>query len=125
MRLASLLICLSTVGFAGSWSGYLVDSSCYTSEQNNVSSDAINSRDMNMALRQCAATSRTKKFAIVANDWSSLKLDAAGNRQAAAIVRNAHHETALYCVTVQGTRNGKTILAGPVSTASIRTYAHR
>ena len=58
MRLVTLLVSVTGLAFAGTWSGYLVDSRCYTSAQNNVSWDSINSRDENMPLRQCAASSR-------------------------------------------------------------------
>jgi hypothetical protein len=122
MRLLSLLILVSTLGFAGTWSGYLVDSRCYASLQNNVSADTTTvSRDMRYGLQLCGATHKTKRFAIVLNDWSVLKLDTAGNERAAAIVRNNSKRSALYCITVAGTRIKKTIVAGPVTLASIRT----
>jgi hypothetical protein len=120
MRLVTLLVSVTGLAFAGTWSGYLVDSRCYTSAQNNVSWDSINSRDENMPLRQCAASSQTKRFAIVLKDWSSLKLDAAGNERATTIVHNVPKRSALYCVTVEGTRDKDKIIAGPVHTASIR-----
>ena len=122
MRLLSLLIFLSTLGFAGTWSGYLVDSRCYASEQDNVSADTTTvSRDMNFGLQQCGATLKTKRFAIVLNDWSVLKLDAAGNEKAAAMVRNHSRRSALCCITVAGTRIKNMIVTGPVVLASRRT----
>jgi hypothetical protein len=122
MRLLSLLIGLSTVGFAGTWSGYLVDSRCYESQQNNVSADTTTvSRDMNVGLQQCRANLKTKRFTIVLNDWSVLKLDTAGNERAAAIVRHNPKRSALYCITVAGSRVKNMIVAGPVVLASIRT----
>ena len=89
---------------------------------NNVSQEEpyFASRDMNMVLRQCAANHTTKKFAIVQNDWTALKLDAAGNEKAAAIVRNVHKRSALYCITVHGGRQKNMIITGPVTTASVR-----
>jgi hypothetical protein len=123
MRILGLFICLSTLGFAGTWSGYLVDSSCYASWQTNVSPDATTvSRDMKFGLQQCGATHKTKKFAIVLNDWSVLKMDTAGNARAVAIVRHNPKRSALYCITVVGTRIKNRIVAGgPVVLASIRT----
>jgi len=122
MRLFSLLMLLSSLSFAGTWSGYLVDSRCYTSLQNNVSADTTTvSRDMRFGLQLCGATHKTKRFAIVLNDWTVLKLDTAGNERAAAIVRNHSKGSALYCITVGGTRVKNTIVAGPVVLASIRT----
>jgi hypothetical protein len=122
-QIVSLLLGLSPLGFAGTWSGYLVSSRCYQSAMNNGSQDAgIVGRDINMALRQCAATYETKNFAIVQNDWTSLKLDAAGNQKAAAIVHSAPKRSALSCVTVHGVRHKNMINTGTVTTASVRRY---
>jgi hypothetical protein len=122
LRLAGLLIGLSTLGFAGTWSGFLVSSACYQSEMNNVSQDdaMATNRDMNMVLRQCAATHKTTKFAIVQNDWTARRLDAAGNERAAAIVRNSRRPLPLYCITVHGVRRKDMIVTGPVAIASVR-----
>jgi hypothetical protein len=126
MRLGpvSLLICLSTVGFAGTWSGYLVDSRCFASERNNVTSEESSvGDDMSMELRACVATSKTKHFAIVLSDWTMLKLDAAESDRAAAIAHNvARKPSTPYCVTVVGVRRKDMILASPVTTASVRRY---
>ena len=124
MRFASLLFCLSTVGFAGTWSGYLVDSRCYADERNNVTWDDNSfGDDMSMEVRQCVATSKTKHFAIVLPDWTMLKLDAAESGKAAAIAHNvAPKSSTPYCVTVVGVRRKDTILASPVTTASVRRY---
>jgi hypothetical protein len=120
MRLAGLLFCLSSLGFAGTWSGFLVDSRCYTSMWNNTGPDVPNvARDMDSLLQQCAARPETTRFAIVQNDWRPLRLDAAGNERAAAIVRHVWKRSALYCVTVAGSRRRNEIFAGPVSLASI------
>jgi hypothetical protein len=124
MRFASLLFCLSTVGFAGTWSGYLVDSRCYADERNNVTWDDNSfGDDMSMEVRECVATSKTKHFAIVLSDWTMLKLDAAESARAAAIAHNVAPKSATtYCVTVVGVRRKDTILASPVTTASVRRY---
>ena len=120
MRLATLLICLSSLGFAGTWSGFLVDSRCYTSMWNNAGPDVPSvARDMDSLLRQCAARPDTKRFAIVQNDWRPLRLDAAGNERAAAVVRPVWNRSALYCVTVAGVRKRNMIFAGPVKLASV------
>jgi len=61
MRLAALLFCLSAAGFAGTWSGYLVDSKCWTSRQENVSLDTSTvSRDMRMDLYYCLPVIRRR-----------------------------------------------------------------
>jgi hypothetical protein len=114
------------VGFAGTWSGYLVDSRCYASERYNVSWDAPipGGEDTNGELRACIATSKTKHFAIVIPDWTALKLDAAGNERAAAVARSVVRKPKTpYCVTVVGVRRKDMVLAGPVATtASVRRY---
>ena len=124
MRFASLLLCLSTVGFAGTWSGYLVDSRCYADERNNVTWDDNSfGDDMSMEVRECVATSKTKHFAIVLSDWTMLKLDAAESDKAATIAHNvARKASTPYCVTVVGVRRKDMILASPVTTASVRRY---
>lgn len=122
MRLLSLLIVLAPWGIAGTWSGYLVDSHCYAVEQSNVSADTTSvSRDMRLGLQQCSANAKTKRFAIVLNDWSVLKLDTAGNQSVAAIARHNTDRSTLYCVTVTGVRHEDTIVAGgPAVLASAR-----
>lgn len=119
-RLAGLLICIATLGFTGTWSGYAVSSGCYASAMNNMSQDGNTtvSRDMEMVLRQCAATHKTKHFAIVQNDWTSLKLDAAGNDKAAAIIRSTDKRRALYCITVNGVRHKNMLVTGSITIAS-------
>ena|SRR5215469_16890507 len=119
MRLASLLFCASTIGFAGNWSGYLVDSRCYAIEQTNVSEDTTAvSRDMNGEVRYCSPNARTKKFAVVLNDWTSLKFDSAGNARASGLVRQAH-KGFVFEVWVGGVRNKNTIKVGGISAAAI------
>ena len=122
LRLAGLWIGLSTLGFAGTWSGFLVSSACYQSEMNNASQDDVmaTNRDMRMVLTQCAATHRTRHFAIVQNDWTARRLDAAGNERAAAIIRNSPKPRPLYCITVHGERQKDMIVTGPVAIASVR-----
>jgi len=121
MRFATLLFCASTIGFAGNWSGYLVDSGCYASRQNNVSGDTTSvDRDMNMDLRYCSPTAETKKFAVVLTNWQRLKLDSAGNVKASQLVRHARKRS-VFDVTVSGVLNKKAIKVGSISAISIRT----
>jgi hypothetical protein len=120
MRLASLVFCLSTVGFAGTWSGYLVDSRCYADQQANVSEDAtVASEDMKMDLGYCSPNTKTKKFAVVLNDWNSLKLDSAGNARAAGLVRQAHKGYG-WEITVGGLRHKNTIKVASLSARAIK-----
>jgi hypothetical protein len=120
MRFTALLFCLCTVGFAGTWSGYLVDSHCWTNRQQNVSADTSPvSRDMRMDLRYCSPTARTRAFAVVQDDWEALKLDPGGNERAAEIVRQAGKKP-LLAVTVTGVLNRKTIESAAIPSVSLK-----
>ena len=120
MRFATLLFLASLVPasapcFAESWSGHLVDSNCYTNEENNTNKDpSTTDRDMSMELRACTPTAKTKDFAVVLQNWTSLKLDPAGNANAAGLVRSSGKKPVLD-VTVTGDRNGDTIAVGSIS----------
>lgn len=120
MRLAALLFGLSAAGWAGTWSGYLVDSGCWTSRQQNVSLDtSAVDRDMRMDLYYCLPTRKTHSFAVVQGDWSALKLDSAGNEGAADLVRSAGKRP-LIDVTVTGVLDRRTIQSASIPAASIR-----
>jgi hypothetical protein len=117
MRLATLLILASTLGFAGSWSGLLVDAKCYASEQTNVNKDATTvDRDMNGEIRYCSPGARTKSFGVVLPDWDSLKFDSAGNAKAAQLIRSAGKRSVLD-VTVTGTQKKDRIEVSSLSAA--------
>jgi hypothetical protein len=119
MRFVALVLGLCTAGFAGTWSGYLVDSGCWTSRQQNVSLDTSTvSRDMRMDLRYCLPTARTKRFAVVQRDWTSVKLDSAGNERAADLVRRSGKRP-LIEVTVTGVLDRRTIQAAAIPAASV------
>jgi hypothetical protein len=115
MRLATLLFLVSTSGLAANWSGFLVDSRCYQSEQTNVNKNTTTvDRDMNAEVRYCSPNAKTKAFAVVLDNWDSLGFDAAGNTKAAALVERDGKRSVLK-VTVSGTRNKATIQVGSVS----------
>jgi hypothetical protein len=102
MRFVTLLFLASTLGFAQTWSGYLVDSKCYTADQANTNRYAGTAdRDMSMTIRQCSANTKTKAFAVVLPNWDSLSLDAAGNAKAAEFLKTAGKKSPLP-VTVTG-----------------------
>ena len=91
-RLTASLFLLAALSFAGTWSGSLVDSKCYASEQRNVNpTDTLTlvDRDQNLAIRYCSAKSKTKSFAIVQHNGVSLQLDIEGNAKAAALVQKS------------------------------------
>lgn len=116
MRLAALLLLGSTLGFAESWSGVLVDSNCYHDDQTNVNKDESTTvRDMNLEIRQCAPNQKTKVFAVVLPDWSSLKLGAAGNAKASAIVRGTQKRSGIEVMVTGDLENKHTIKVVSIS----------
>lgn len=124
MRLAALLFCISTVGLANSWSGFLVDSRCWESRQNNVSQDTSTaSRDMDGDVRYCSPRAHTTKFAVIQHDWTPLKLDSDGNTEAAELVQHGKVGCVTY-VYVTGTVNHHTIRVHSISAPPV-TRARR
>lgn len=115
MRLAALLFCISVVGLANSWSGFLVDSRCWESIQNNVSSDTTTvSRDMDGAVRYCSPRAHTARFTIVLNDWTGLTLDTDGSMEAAELVQHGRVGCVTY-VHVTGTVSQRTMRVNSIS----------
>ena len=120
MRLASLLFCVSTVGFASTWSGFLVDSRCYAIGQANVSQDAnVTSRNMSQQIRTCTAKSDTRHFGVVPADWKGFRFDPKGNAQAARLVQKRRKGTVMM-VTVAGVRQGNRIKVASLSGVPIQ-----
>lgn len=117
--LAALLFLASAPSFAGTWSGYLVDSKCYDISEQNVNpwdtSTAVD-RDKDLEIRLCSPNAKTKAFAVVQMDWLSLKLDAAGNAKAAELLRRIGKKSA-FLVTVTGEKNKATIKVDSISIA--------
>lgn len=104
-----LLFLISTAGLAQNWSGFLVDSRCWASFENNASGDSTTvNRDMDMGVRYCSPTAHTRRFAVVLYDWSRIKLDPDGNLRAAQIVEHGNTRALIY-VSVRGVPNKKTI----------------
>jgi hypothetical protein len=98
----SVILCLaSNLGFAGSWSGVLVDSKCYDSEERNINPFEP-FHDEELDVRLCRPNAHTKSFAIVQQDWLRLRLDSAGNAKAAEIVRKADKKKSYWGVAVTG-----------------------
>jgi hypothetical protein len=111
-----LLFCLTPVlGFAENWSGILVDSKCYDSEERNVNPWEPY-HDQALDVRLCHPNAHTKSFAIVQADWLALKLDSSANAQAAELVRKADKKPYLG-VVVTGERNKDTVRVETISAA--------
>lgn len=117
MRILPLFLLAPALVLAQSWTGYLVDSGCYKNDKanHNISPSTVD-RDMNMELKQCAPDSKTKSFALVLPDWSSLKLDTAGSTKATELVRNASHRTPIQ-VTLTGERSANEVKVDSISRA--------
>jgi len=119
-RFVGLLLWLSAIGSATTWSGFLVDSSCWRSRETNVSGDSISvNRDFNRDVRFCAPTDDTKRFAVVTKDWRRLKFDPNGNVKALKLVQN--QKRPVYAVTVGGALKRRTIQVSCLSAVLIKS----
>jgi hypothetical protein len=105
MRLVFVFCMASTVSFAGTWFGRLVDSNCFESVRRNVNPrDTMTwvDRDTNSDIRYCAAKPKTKSFTLVEPSGESFRLNPEGNAKAAELLRGmARRGSSLY-VTVTG-----------------------
>jgi hypothetical protein len=116
-RLAALACLSSALCFAGSWSGALVDSRCWDSEENNTRATSIYvDRDGNLEIRLCSPGAKTKSFAVVLTDRLNLKLDAAGNAKAAELIRETGKKAPV-TVIVTGDTSNDTIKVDSISIA--------
>ncbi len=116
-----VLVCLTpTPGFAQSWSGSLVDSKCYDSEERSFNPFDISpnlNRDKDQEIRICTPSSKTKSFAVVGQGgWTTFKLDPYGNERAVALVRKLGKKSHLE-VTITGERKGDSIIVHSISSA--------
>jgi hypothetical protein len=105
--------------FAGNWTGYLVDSHCYASEERNVNptdTETSVDRDKDLEIRYCSPNKKTKAFAVVDDGWKELRLDPQGNAKAADLVRAASKKGPL-TVTVSGQFAGKNLQVSTLALA--------
>jgi len=117
MRFFSLFTLVSGLAVAGSWSGFLVDSRCFQSaEDNHNVSDSTVVKDGGLELRLCHPKAKTNVFAIVQSDGEELALDSAGNTQAAQLVRQGVKKS-LWYVTVNGEMRKRTIAVSSIEPA--------
>jgi hypothetical protein len=117
LRLLLLASLTSALSLAESWSGLLVDSRCYTSSQNNMKAGSHPaSTDIGRTLRVCAATARTRAFAIVQHDGTSVGLDADGNQKAHELVMK-RGKMSQYEVNVTGDMIQNTLKVATIWTA--------
>ena len=119
VRLVGLLCLSSAFGFAGIWTGALVDSKCYASEERNVNpTDTMIyvDRDRNLEIRYCSPRAKTKSFAVVQADGTTVTLDSAGNAKAADLVR-AVGKQSRFTVAVTGALSKDTINVDSIAVA--------
>jgi len=105
----SLLCLVSAPGFAHTWAGYLVKSSCFRSEQRNrnaTNTEYYVNSDVMYEIRYCAPSVKTSSFGFVDANGIFYKLDPASNARAAALVRRTGKRRGLP-VTVSGEVQGK------------------
>ena len=92
MRIFALFCLSAAVGFAGSWSGFLVNENCYSSMERNKNpndTEGYVDRDRGFEIRYCSPNAKTKAFALVLDDGETLKLDSGGNAKVEELVKNA------------------------------------
>lgn len=102
---------------SATWSGFLVNGSCYAALERNVNprdNATYVDRDMTWQLRYCSPNAKTRNFALVQEDWSSLTFDAAGDAKAAELFRKSGKKT-FFRVVVNGERNKDTIQTESIS----------
>jgi hypothetical protein len=118
VRVAALFCWSAVLSLAGSWSGSLVDSKCYASEERNVNPTDTSTyvdRDGNLEIRYCSPNKKTKSFTLVLPD-GNFNLDPAGNAKASELVRRIGKRSPLV-VVIRGEMAGKAIQVESISTA--------
>jgi hypothetical protein len=124
VKLIAVVLLLSIPGFSTTSSGYLVDARCFQAEERNVNPDYINmpgARDLDFEIRACSPQSnKTTSFMVVLSSGLVLKLDAAGNTQAAKLVNAAgkpgkRHR--YFAVNITGTVSNDTLRVDSIAAA--------
>jgi hypothetical protein len=119
-RILAVLCLASTLSFAGTWTGLLVDSRCYAAAERNANpTDTLTSvdRDGYSEVRRCSPKPKTKSFAVVPPGGPSCKLDPEGNAKAAELVRMTGKKS-LYRVTVTGEMNKNAVKVDSIEAAT-------
>lgn len=108
MCVFAFVLLTSTVALAESWSGSLLDATCYTQQFQQ-------SRDQGQAADACPATSETSSFALLASD-TVYGFDANGNTRAKAALMNradrsqpGQQQATKIAANVEGTESSGTI----------------
>ena len=118
LRLPVLLCAASLTSFAaGTWSGVLLDSKCFTIEENNVNPFDGNfevNHDRNSEIHTCRPNAHTKSFIVLEQDGESFKLDPTGNAKAADLVQTAGKRSE-FVVAVTGEMSKDTVKVDSIS----------
>jgi len=106
------------LGFAGSWSGALVDAACYASRQGNVNPHEAHpaSTDKNGDIRSCSPNAKTKSFSVVQQDRMTFNLDSDGNEKVHQLLLNAG-KNSTYGVNLTGAMTQKVVKVETISLA--------
>jgi hypothetical protein len=117
IRILSLLCLASGLGFAGTWSGNLVDAKCYQALASNHNvSDSPVLQDVTSEVRFCSPKASTHAFAVVRSDDVAVPLNSTGNAQAAQLVRKNPRRSPIY-VLVSGEMRDHKIAVNSISPA--------
>jgi len=98
IRIAAFLACAAAPVLAKTWSGFLVDSTCYAIEERNINptdTDTAVDRDRNYEISYCRPNAHTKSFALIRPSGRILELNLAANAKAAQIVQASGKNTRL------------------------------
>jgi hypothetical protein len=93
--LATLLVMVASIAYAGSWTGRLVDAACKVSNQGDPS------------MANCPVTAATNLFAIELPDAKVLIFDASGNEKAADAMK--HTQKTDPPATITGSLDGQMV----------------
>jgi hypothetical protein len=118
LTLLAISAMFATFAFAESWSGTLLDASCYDRQAQQSGGQSQSQSAQSSAAQACQATSQTSAFALETNG-KIYKLDSAGNQKVGSAMKN-HAErstpgaagagqSSKMMATVEGTESGGTI----------------
>jgi hypothetical protein len=86
---AFFVVCLACApALAGTWSGYLVDASCYKirlQDTNPTNADDYVNRDRSLLVELCPPNTKTKHFTVVQENGLTFNLDPSGDAEAAQL----------------------------------------
>ena len=115
-RFAFLLSLTSVPSFAASWTGALVDATCYATAQHNVSHGHPGSTNTKRAIQSCSPNEKTTSFAVVQQVGETFNLDADGNEKARELVRKEGKKS-MFMVSITGDKTEDTLKVSTISIA--------